>query len=152
MNNSKITSPVLEMDHFLVRAAGRHSVAADNKCLLQIASACTARGVHKVIIDIRSLQGPISQTERYQLGDYLATVWPRHVPLAIIARPEQLTPDRFFFRMLQQRGVTAKVFFGPDGVRAWLAGQKVRTGELDSHRRGLHTLSAGNENQDDVNS
>jgi hypothetical protein len=84
-------------------------------------AACAEAECSHVLLDCRPMTGPLSVVDRFEVAEYGAQVIDRHIKVAMLVRPDQTLPDRFFENVAVSRGVRVKVLTEPDEAGAWLS-------------------------------
>jgi hypothetical protein len=85
--------------------------------------ACEEHRLVRALADIRSMQGDMATLDRYEAGTYGAKMIPRTIAVAMLARPDQISPDSFFENVLVNRGVNLRVFSDQEEALEWLKQQ-----------------------------
>ena len=96
-------------DHLYAVVSGTFSHAQLPVALKDIFDASARYRLFKILIDSRTLEGEISLLARYDLGRIAAELQQEPVRLAVLARDDQVWPDRFGENVANNRGVRAKV-------------------------------------------
>jgi len=109
----------LEAGCLTVRATSRHILVNKEEAFLAIASAIQAQLVKAALVDLREVPGPITFTDRYQLGELAG----RHLigtPIATLVLEEQADPERIGRIVARNRGANVEVFTDLADAQAWL--------------------------------
>src|SRR5882672_5559653 len=119
MNNSADLRFEYEFGCLIVRATGRYLIDEKEPAILAIARAIKDQPVCAALVDMRGLEGLYSFMDRYSLAELAG----RHligVPLGVLARAEQLDPQRLGVLVAKNRGVDVNIFTDPTEAQAWL--------------------------------
>ncbi|MFI5336483.1 MAG: hypothetical protein ACHQ5A_06845 [Opitutales bacterium] len=73
-----------------------------------------------VLFDICELQGDISVTDRFRIGEAIVATVPPGAPCALLCRPDQTTRERFFESVIVNRGLEFRHFVDEARAVAWL--------------------------------
>src|SRR5262245_8952550 len=96
----------------------------------QAMAACNENQVTKVIVDTKLLtHQPLTLADRYFLGEALARLWDRSIKLCVVARSDQIDPDRFGWRVAHNRGLDFGLFEDETEAMQWLFELCATTGE-----------------------
>ena len=95
--------------------AAKHAVDA-------LADRCSKEQCYKVLFDCRSVLGEMPGPDRYELAQYGARVLGPKIKSAMLAREDQISPDRFFENVAVNRGLNLKVFSDINEAVGWLNG------------------------------
>ena len=117
--------------------AGFATIVSLAALLQEVMSECLRLGCTRLLVDIRSLDHPpLSTTDRYDFSQAIAEFWDRSILMAMVARPEQLDPDRFGQKVAANRGVF--VGAGTDEAEAieWLLRPRSLDGPSTARVRG----------------
>lgn len=91
---------------------------------------CQRLGQTRLLADLRGLEHPdLSGVDRYELGLGVAEIWERSIFLVMLARPDQVDPERFGQRVAANRGLFMDVFTDEAAARARL--RRPRSAERD---------------------
>jgi hypothetical protein len=107
-------------DQLRARISGRFDVRIAKSDLGRVVKETHQRGVEKVLIDIRELEGDITILERFMLVEELATLTRGDVAVAIVDSPDRVWPDRFFETVAANRGARVKVVTDLVDAVTWL--------------------------------
>ncbi|MEO6876778.1 MAG: hypothetical protein ABI222_18355 [Opitutaceae bacterium] len=102
-----------------VRALTRSFLFEKETVFQSIIAAIQSHPVKALFADLREVPGLFTFTERYQLGE-LAGQHLRGTPIAVLAREEQLDPDRIGRMVAQNRGANLEIFTEEAAAHAWL--------------------------------
>ena len=89
--------------------------------MLAIRARCIDKGHRRVLVDVRESQGALGAFERYQHAVEMARPGNLGVRTAILARPDQILPDRFWETVTNNRGHMTCVVTEMKDALAWLA-------------------------------
>jgi len=107
-------------DYVEVEFSGAFSPTAAMGVVDLMVAACQETGCPRVLLDCRRMSGPLGVTDRYEVAEYGARVIGHHVTVALLARPDQVLPDRFFESVAVSRGVRVQTFIDATQALAWL--------------------------------
>jgi len=107
-------------DHLYAVGSGSFDHAQLEGVLKEIFVAASTHGLRKILIDIRTVVGPISALARYEAGETAAKLQREPIRLVVLGSETHLWPDRFFENVANNRGV--KTFVTTDMAEAlrWL--------------------------------
>jgi hypothetical protein len=108
-----------EANRLNIRAIGRHLIDQKEEAFRTIADAIRTHSAKVLLVDVRAVPGPYSFMDRIGLGEnvgrYLAKV-----PVAVLADPHQLDPDRIGRVVAVNRGANLEIFTDPAEAESWL--------------------------------
>ena len=103
----------------IVRATGRGLVDRKEASAKAIAAASKAQPVKAVLVDMRTIAGPYTFMDRYQLGEVVAR-YLAHLPIAALVLEKQADPRRIGQIVANNRGAKVEVFTNPTDAERWL--------------------------------
>jgi hypothetical protein len=86
------------------------------------AKTCNKTRRYSVLFDQRLMNGEIPVLDRFELGVYVAKRLPRGTRVALVAREDQVHPERFFERVVNNRDLSLRIFSNPGKAVDWLRG------------------------------
>jgi hypothetical protein len=114
-----LTSDLTQRDNYLVlRVAGDYSAGALTALGDMVAKATEEHDCTNVMVDMREVQGLISNMDRFVAGVYAAQLWPRPLHVAVVLQSAAM--DSFFQNTAYNRGVQTLVVASEDEAKAWL--------------------------------
>ena len=102
-----------------IRALSRFILTQKEAAFQVMADAIRAHPVKAALVDVRTVPGPYSFMDYFQMGE-LTGQYLRMVPIAVLAGPEQVDPERIGKIVAQNRGANVEVFTNPAEAQAWL--------------------------------
>src|SRR5215510_961525 len=97
---------------------------------------CSENRLQRLLISTELLtHKPLTLAERYFLGEGLARRWDRSIRLAIVARVDQLDPDRFGWRVARNRGFDFGLYDVEADATRWLLEAVDQQSKLDENAR-----------------
>ena len=106
--------------YLLVEFTGQFEVDSAKRSVDALVESCIKTKNPKVLFDIRSMTGDLSTLDRYRVGQYGSDTITRTTRFAMLARADQVSPDKFFENIAVNRGLNLKVFTNIDETVAWL--------------------------------
>ena len=103
-----------------VEVSGVFDQAKAKEFIRQILNACQKHELWKIFADIRKIKGPIPNTARFKLAEFLAAEQTVPVQMAVLKSEGQVPDDRFFENVAVNRGVMVKVSTDLKEVVKWL--------------------------------
>lgn len=82
---------------------------------------CTEHGHRRVLVDVRQSPGTLTPLARYQHAVEMAKPGGIGARTVVLARPDQVLPDRFWETATRNRGLATRVATTEDEAQAWLA-------------------------------
>jgi len=82
--------------------------------------ACARQGLAGLLYDVRGVESRLGTLDVYEVAKSLASVQAVGIRIAIVARPEQLSPERFFEQVALNRGAPLKLFTREHEAMEWL--------------------------------
>ena len=113
---------VKKRDYLLVTVSGTFSPELSMESIDAMVTAAKKEDCKKILLDCRPMGGEIGVLERFDTGRYGALTIPRTFKIALLARKEQVSPDKFFQTVSRNRGVNLTVFTENDEALGWLTG------------------------------
>ena len=107
-------------DYLHLTISGDFSPAGAKHAVDVLADRCSQEQCYKVLFDCRSVLGEMPGPDRYELAQYGARVLGPRIKSAMLAREDQISPDRFFENVAVNRGLTLKVFSDLPAAIEWL--------------------------------
>lgn len=104
-----------------IRFTGSFSLTVARQVVDVMVAAGRKAGSSRLLLDCRAMVGPMSVTDRYEVAEYGARTIERHVTIAVLGRPDQILPDRFFENVAVSRGVRLRVFTDEDEAVTWIS-------------------------------
>jgi hypothetical protein len=110
-------------DVLCVTATGTRSMETVLAISKDILAACAEKGVKKVLIDVRKLEGRLHPMDAYKIT---AEHFPKMRDLSVITQNAIVDLEgfehsyRFFENVAVNRGFNLRIFSGPDQAMAWL--------------------------------
>ena len=87
----------------------------------QARRACQEQGLTKLLVNATRLSHrPLMTADWFQWGSGLAVLWDRNIRLAMVARTDQIDPDRFGALVAQNRGLHYGLFTNEEEALGWL--------------------------------
>jgi hypothetical protein len=81
---------------------------------------CNEHGHRRVLVDVRESHGTFSVLARYRHAVEIAKPGWLGIRVAIVARPDQVLPDRFWETATRNRGLDTRVVTDSEEGVAWL--------------------------------
>ena len=106
-------------DCLKIRALSRFILTNMEEAFQAMAEAIQSHPCKAALVDVRTVPGPYSFMDYFQMGE-LAGKYLRMVPIAVLAGPEQVDPDRIGKIVAQNRGANVEIFTNPADAQAWL--------------------------------
>ncbi len=103
-----------------VRFMGQFTVAAAKESVDAMVKASAREKLRRVLFDIRLMIGEMKLLDRYDTANYGASAIPQFVKVAMLARPDQISPDNFFENVARNRGVRVAVLHEITKATTWL--------------------------------
>jgi hypothetical protein len=100
---------------------GRFALQPLLELMREIRASCIAHGHRRVLVDVRESQGALGTFDRYDHALEMAKPGNLGVRTAIVARPDQILPDRFWETVTRNRGHMTCVVTELNDALAWLA-------------------------------
>jgi hypothetical protein len=107
--------------YLLCQFAGRFELADRLELTREIRAYCTEHGHRRVLVDVRESQGTLGPLDRYQHAIEMARPGSLGVRTAVVARPDQVFPDRFWETVTRNRGLVTRVVTDMEEAIVWLA-------------------------------
>jgi hypothetical protein len=111
---------VKKKDHLLVTVSGTFSPELSMESIDAMVTAAKKEDCKMILLDCRPMGGEIGVLERFESGRYGALTIPRTFKIALLARKDQVSPDKFFQTVARNRGVNLTVFTENDEALGWL--------------------------------
>lgn len=87
----------------------------------EIFSSTTQHRLSKVLVDIRSLEGDMTTTERFELGEYIAQENCKYaLQIGVLGVGSLVEPERFGELVARNRGANLKVVTDLQEILKWL--------------------------------
>jgi hypothetical protein len=102
-----------------VRATGRGMIEHKELSIQAIAEAIAAQPVNAALVDMRELAPPYTFMDRYQIGE-LTGRYLNKIPIAALARHEQVDRQRIGQVVAVNRGAKLEIFTDPAAADTWL--------------------------------
>ncbi len=107
--------------HAVFRPAGPTTVEQVPVMLGQAMKACQDAGVSRLLVNVSQPRHPdLTTSDRFHLGDRMAAFWDRRIRLAIVAREDQIDPERFAAIVAQNRGLRVSPYADEAAALSWL--------------------------------
>jgi len=100
--------------------SGRMVYHALPELVASVMAYCESTGHERVLLDVTKTTDELSVIDRWRAGLLMACSWRRDIRLAVLGRPDQLLPDRFFETVTRNRGLSTGVFTDPSEAVGWL--------------------------------
>ncbi len=120
-------SPVdeIKIEDGYIRATMKPDFGLDyfRHVLLRISDASSLHDLGKVLIDGRDvvLKADFTVLELYEVAQFIRDTFTRGSHrIALVAKPEHITPDKFVENVAVNRGLNLKAFSDIDAAREWL--------------------------------
>ncbi len=120
----KIELEIIEKDGFVVAVLGG---VRTPETLVEAASRtttfCSARGISRVLIDLRGMGGGLDTLETYEVAGHELPRQPnvrRFLRSAILDQPGNIERIRFFETVAVNRGLNVKIFDNEEQAVRWL--------------------------------
>ncbi len=113
----------VEGDILRVTATGQRTFENVLTMAQEIRAACVEKDRKKVLIDVRDLEGRLSEMGEYLVpAEHFPKIRDRSVitTCAIVDRGEDRDRDKFFENVAVNRGFNLQIFSDPDAAVAWL--------------------------------
>ncbi len=81
---------------------------------------CGRLALRGVLYDVRAVEVKLGIMDLFRAGESLAAAGRSGVRFAVLARPEQTMPDRFFESVASNRGATVRVCIQESEAHRWL--------------------------------
>jgi hypothetical protein len=88
----------------------------------EIRAYCVEHGQRRVLVDITPSQGELGALERYEHAVLIAHTGGLGIRAAVLARPDQVFPDRFWETVTRNRGLAVRVVTDAAAALEWLLG------------------------------
>ena len=107
-------------EYLLATLSGPFDLPQSLNAIREIFAACGSHGLRKILFDMRTVEGNLNLMDRFDLGRGAAEL--QRVPLrvAVLAREDQVWPDRFAETVANNRGLVTKVTTDQAEALAWL--------------------------------
>jgi hypothetical protein len=89
-----------------------------------VRSYCVEHGHRRVLVDVTASQGTLGALERYEHAVRMAKSGELGLRAVILARPDQLLPDRFWETASRNRGLAIRVVTDTENALAWLESEE----------------------------
>ncbi|MGD8329153.1 MAG: hypothetical protein PVJ49_06925 [Acidobacteriota bacterium] len=109
-------------DYLQITYTGPFSLEGARRTVDAMVSACARERLAKVLLDCRSMTGGLSVISRFDMAQYGASTIPHSIRVAVLGRPDQMLPDRFFENAARNRGLMVTLFTAIDEAIEWLEG------------------------------
>lgn len=100
-------------------ATGSYSLEAMLPMLDKVAAEASARGVQRILLDLRDVTGDVPDLDRYELGKHAAKAF-AHVDRLGVLRQARLRHTSLAFDVAQNRGLDARAFLDRTEAERWL--------------------------------
>ena len=111
---------VKKRDYLLITVSGTFSPELSMESIDAMVTAAKKEDCKKILLDCRPMDGEIGVLERFETGRYGALTIPRTFKIALLARKDQVSPEKFFQTVARNRGVNLTVFTENDEALGWL--------------------------------
>lgn len=108
-------------DYLRVTYTGAFTLEEARRTVDAMVAGCAREECDRVLLDCRAMTGDMSVINRFDVAQHGASTIPRSVRVALLGRPDQILPDRFFENAARNRGVAVTLFTEADEAVAWLA-------------------------------
>jgi len=108
-------------DYLRVTYTGPFRLEEARRTVDAMVTGCARERCERVLLDCREMTGDMSVINRFDVAQYGSLTIPRSVRIALLGRPDQILPDRFFENAARNRGVKVTVFTEGSDAVAWLA-------------------------------
>ena len=108
--------------YLFVKFSGEFQLAEALSCFKFVAQECARLNCPLALLDVRNITGEINILARHSMGEGLAEFREQIRRLAMLARPDQVLPDRFMQTVARNRGFFGNAFFELAEAEAWLLG------------------------------
>jgi hypothetical protein len=102
------------------RGAWRFALEPLRELTREIRAYCIEHGHRRVLVDVRECSGELGTFERYEHAVEMAKPGNLGGRTAILLRPDQVLPDRFWETLTRNRGHMTRVVTDPADALAWL--------------------------------
>ena len=110
--------------HVCVRAHGSFYLASAQDCVMDLIAEAQRHGVKRILYDITCVHGwdrhEAPLIVRFTMGQFVATVLPKGIWLAMVETPQQHSPDGFDETVMVNRGALVKVTTNRNDALIWL--------------------------------
>ncbi len=86
----------------------------------ELADLCEQSGKIKIIVDITGSYVPQSTYDKFEMGEHAIIFTLRHIQVAVLAKVEQIDPQRFGESVAKTRGANLRLFTDMDSAEEWL--------------------------------
>ncbi|MCY3023322.1 MAG: hypothetical protein NTW87_30455 [Planctomycetota bacterium] len=115
------TSIAKEDDCLRVLVTGMIDLEAGKQLARTAHAACIQHQCPRVLIDARGAAQKLSIVDLASLGEFCSLLEPRvFMKTALVLLESQILPDRFFEKVVQNRGVNLQVFTDTGEALTWL--------------------------------
>jgi hypothetical protein len=91
------------------------------RSLIDIANAAKERGIDRVLIDPRQLEGePLRLADQHEIGTQLVELGFEGMRIAWMPPPERIEQARFTTTVARNRGIEVRLFADRDAAERWL--------------------------------
>jgi len=105
--------------------AGPGTVGSLAAVLEHVMQECQTFAQTRLLVNVRSLDFPsLSAVDRYELSETVAGFWDRSILLAMVARADQIDPERFGQKVAVNRGLFVAVFTDEVPAVEWLRSRR----------------------------
>jgi hypothetical protein len=117
VENLKITP---EGSYIYCDYTGEFSVDMGMECIDALVEACVKHECYKAILDCSHMSGEMGIFQRFQVIQHAEVTRDIALKTAILARDEQVLPDKFAETVAINRGINLRVFTDIDAAKRWL--------------------------------
>ena len=115
-------------DYVLALLSGPFDLPHFINAAKEIFAATYARGLRRIVIDARALEGEITLMDRFEMARMGAEMQRQPLRLAFIASEHHIWPDRFGENVANNRGLATKVTTSETEALEWLHRDSVASG------------------------
>jgi hypothetical protein len=106
--------------YVLCHFTGRFALQPLLELARDIRAYCVEHGHRRVLVDLRESQGELGALERYEHAVAMSKTRGPGLRAAMLVRPDQAFPDRFWETVTRNRGLATHVATDPDEAIRWL--------------------------------
>ncbi len=110
--------------HVVCHFTGRFALQPLLELARDIRAYCVEHGRRRVLVDLRESRGELGALERYEHAVEVSQTRGPGLRAALLVRPDQAFPDRFWETVTRNRGLATHVATDADAALAWLRGDQ----------------------------
>ncbi len=108
-------------DYLHIEFTGEFTVAAANRTIDLMLTACAEHQCSRVLMDCRKMTGHMPLISRFEVAVYAGSAIGPGPRIALLGRPDQVLPGNYFVENVARlRGVDVREFFNEETALEWL--------------------------------